>query len=113
LKKLENPRKDLLLYTSEHYSLDDDFSKLSTMELFEKLDEEFLRDPEDETFDWDNYKKIFPIILSRIHASSRDSINTDLREQIIILTNKINELIGAFVNHRHNKEPTYSEKPVW
>ena len=111
MKFLEKPAKSLPWEAFEHRKLDAELSKKTTPELIEILDKAF--QPESEKFDWDTYTQVAPILAYRLGLVYLEDLNEVMRNELIKIINKQNELIKAFLNHRHDKDKAYSEKPVW
>jgi len=112
MKKVELPRKNVLLPIYEHAKLSDEYSPKTSLELLEIIDKAYMA-KEGETVNWKPVNKAEDALLSRLSGNLVSALNTDLREELIRIIARQNELIEAFRNHRHDKDKNYTEKPVW
>lgn len=112
MKKVELPRKDVLLPIYEHAKLSEEYSNKTSLELLEIIDKAYMA-KDGETVNWKPVNKAEDVLLSRLSGNLVSALNTDVREELIRIIARQNELIEAFRNHRHDKDKSYTGKPVW
>ena len=100
----------------EHSKIDQELDTLTMLGLFEKLDEAIditETDPDERKYDGELARKIYVVLASRLEYALSHDINKELRKGLIKHEEAIEELNKRFSNHRHDKDTSYSEKPVW
>ncbi|HUW44728.1 MAG TPA: hypothetical protein VMW50_02940 [Dehalococcoidia bacterium] len=112
MKKVEPPRNEVLLKIYDHESLDEEYENKTSIELLEIIDKAQLA-KEGEKVDWKPVNKAENVLIYRLSGNLVTALNTDLREELIRIIARQNELIEAFRNHRHDKDKSYTEKPIW
>lgn len=111
-ENMEKLRKWVVVLSAyEHHNLDEELEKKSTAELLELLDEAY--QPGSEDYNYKLHKKVIHLLSSRMEYGLTGILESEFKEHINRLTEAIIELSNRFENHRHKKEPNYSEKPVW
>lgn len=115
MKKLEKPRKELLLSIYDHKPLEAEFEKKTSLDLLEIIDKGHVlqEGDEEQTVDWDPINKAENVLIYRLSGNLLDAINKDLVTELNRIIDKQNEIIETFKNHRHCLDKTYGEKPVW
>lgn len=112
MKKIEPPRKNVLLPIYEHEGLSEEYSNKTSLELLKIIDKAYMV-KEGETVNWKPVNKAENVLIHRLSGNLVSALNSDLREELLRIIAIQNELIGAFYNHRHDKDKSYTEKPVW
>ena len=96
----------------EHRRSNEDYTKKTVKELLVMLDKVYKPSPSEDV-DHDKWVEITAVLAERFDlVRVRDASKTMLYE-LNELIDKQNELIKAFISHRHDKEKSYSGKPVW
>jgi hypothetical protein len=70
-------------------------------------------DAENQKYDYSLSQKIIGELSFRLEFVRPEHANKEIRKQIVRLTEGIEELNRRFENHRHPKDRTYSDKPVY
>ena len=118
MKRIENPRKEILVHVYDHHDLDKEYEMKTSVELLEIIDSGYksLESDEEEEkrrIDWKPINKAENVLAYRLTGNLIKGINEDLQQELIRIIARQNELIECFLNHRHDKDKSYTEKPVW
>lgn len=112
MKKIELPRNEVLMKIYDHETLYEEYENKTSLELLEIIDKAQLA-KEGEKVDWKPVNRAENVLISRLSGNLVAALNIDLREELIRIITSQNELIEIFLNHRHDKDKNYTEKPVW
>lgn len=102
----------LPLEVCEHMRVDEEYSSKTVKELLKMLDTVYTPHPE-ENLDHDKWTGITAVLATRFNLLRVRDADKVIREILNEMIDKQNELIKAFLSHRHNKDENYSGKPVW
>ena len=100
----------------EHTKAVKDLRIVSTIDLLKRLDKAIeVKEPDQDNrkYDYKEAHAIIDVLSFRLEYTQPNHINEETRKQISRLSEGIEELNKRFENHRHPKEKTYTDKPVW
>lgn len=112
IKLLDRFTSPLPFDVYEHKKANSEYTSKTLAELFELLEEVYTPSPNEEV-DHDRWVEITAVISERFRFARSQDIDKVIRTILNEMIEKQNELIKAFVMHRHDKKKSYSEKPVW
>ena len=100
----------------EHGKMSEKYGRMTLKQLLAELDKAMTLhedDPDKDRWDW---KKIEPLrreIALRLGVGLTEDLNSVVKLALNEIIDAININFDKFVNHRHDKDKSYSEKPVW
>lgn len=89
---------------------------VSTIDLLKRLDKAIdVKEPDlgNRSYTYKEAHAIIDVLSFRLAYTQPNHINEETRKQIVRISEGIEQLNQRFENHRHPKEKTYSDKPVW
>ena len=112
IKLSEKLNYSLPLDVYEGRAANEEYTSKTIEELLQLLDEVYKPSPALDV-NHDTWEEITVVLAERFRFARVQDVDEVVRIVVNEMIDKQNELIKAFIAHRHNKDENYSGKPIW
>ena len=102
--------------TYEHGKMSEVYDRMTLKQLLVELDKAMTldkTDPDKDRWDWSKIHPLRREIGLKLGYSLAEDIDKVIKEVLNEVIGELNDNFTKFKEHRHDKDTSYSEKPVW